>query len=69
MATSYSTLVLPDDAKLAYEVLGSYHLEHSQPIVLICGMSSASVDFERLTQCLISSHPGFTPLGILIFLS
>lgn len=65
MATSYSTLVLPDGATLAYEVLGSYHLEHSQPIVLICGMSSTRVDLERLTQCLIRSHPGLTPYLIL----
>ena len=61
MATSYSTLELSDGAKLAYEVLGSCHLERSQPIVLICGMSSTRVDFERLTQCLIKSHPGLTP--------
>jgi hypothetical protein len=66
MAT-YSTLVLPDGAKLAYEVLNPYHLEHSQPIVLICGMSSTRVDFERLTQCLVKSHPGLTPLHILFF--
>lgn len=61
MATSYSTLVLPDGAKLAYEVLGSYHLERRKPIVLICGMSSTRVDFERLTKCLIRSHPGLAP--------
>ena len=59
MATSYLTLELPDGAKLAYEVLGSYHLGHSQPIVLICGNGSTRVDYERLTQCLIRSHPGF----------
>lgn len=67
MATSYSTLVLPDGAKLAYEVLGSPHFECSQPIVLIGGMSSTRIDFERLTQCLIKSHPGLTLLNILYF--
>ena len=67
MATSYSTLVLPDGAKLAYEVLGSPHLERSQPIILIGGMSSTRVDFERLTQCLIKSYPGLTPLNISSF--
>lgn len=67
MTTSYSTLVLADGAKLAYEVLSPYPLEHSQPIVLICGMSSTRVDYERLTQCLVKSHPGLTPLNISYF--
>ncbi|KAF8163516.1 Alpha/Beta hydrolase protein [Crassisporium funariophilum] len=57
MASGYSTLVLPDGAKLAYEVQGSYHLGRSEPIVLICGMTSARIDFERLTQCLVKTHP------------
>ncbi|TFK42369.1 Alpha/Beta hydrolase protein [Crucibulum laeve] len=57
MATGYSTLMLPDGAKLAYEVLGSYYLGSAEPIVLICGMTSIRTDYERLTRALIKTRP------------
>jgi len=57
MASGFSTLVLPDGAKLAYEVLGSLHLGRQVPIVLICGMSSVRTDFERLSHSLMKTRP------------
>jgi hypothetical protein len=58
MASSFSTLTLPDGAKLAYEILGSYNIGRSRPIILIPGMTMVRVDYERLTQSLIKAHPG-----------
>ncbi|KAF5330449.1 hypothetical protein D9619_005421 [Psilocybe cf. subviscida] len=57
MASSFSTCILPDGAKLAYEILGSYNLGRSRPIILIPGMTMVRVDYERLTQSLIRAHP------------
>ncbi|PPQ68157.1 hypothetical protein CVT25_014083 [Psilocybe cyanescens] len=57
MTARHSVYVLPDGAKLAYEIVGSYHLGRSEPIVLICGMTSVWVDYERLTQSLIKTRP------------
>jgi len=54
----FSTFTLPDGATLAYEILGSSHMNHAAPIVLICGMTSVRIDFERLTQSLIKTRPG-----------
>lgn len=59
MASRQSVFVLPDGAKLAYELKGSHHLGLHEPIVLICGMTSVWVDYDRLTQSLIKSRPGF----------
>jgi len=58
MATAYSTFTLPDGATLAYEILGSYHTGRATPIVLICGMTSIRIDYERLTKSLIRTRPG-----------
>ncbi|KAF9564356.1 alpha/beta-hydrolase [Agrocybe pediades] len=52
-----SILTLSDGAKLAYEILGSHHINRTVPIVLICGMTSVRVDFERLTQSLTNTRP------------
>ena len=58
MASDYSTLNLPDGANLAYEVLGAYHLGRATPIVLVCGMSSVRIDYERLAASLVKTRPG-----------
>lgn len=58
MASGYSTVTLPDGAKLAYEVHGSFHLGERVPIVLICGMSTLRGDWERLSRSLAKTRPG-----------
>lgn len=63
MATGHTTLVLPDGAKLAYEILGSYYLDQSEPIVLVCGMSSIRGDWEKLSLGLSKSRPGIPSTG------
>jgi hypothetical protein len=55
---SYSTVSLPQGAKLAYNVLGSEHVGRAQPIVLVGGMSSLRGDWERLSTALATSRPG-----------
>ncbi|KJA27076.1 hypothetical protein HYPSUDRAFT_35623 [Hypholoma sublateritium FD-334 SS-4] len=58
MASGYSTFNLPDGAKLAYEILGAYHLAmRTTPIVLVCGMSSVRIDYERLAASLVKTRP------------
>ncbi|KAF9469292.1 Alpha/Beta hydrolase protein [Collybia nuda] len=54
---THSTLVLEDGAQLAYEVLGSHHIESQEPIVLIGGMSSLRGDWERLAASLAVKRP------------
>lgn len=58
MTARHFVYELPDGAKLAYDIMGSYHLGRSEPIVLICGMTSVWVDYERLTQSLVVTRPG-----------
>lgn len=55
---AHSTIVLPDGAKIAYEILGSAHVGVQQPIVLIGGMSSRRGDWERLATSLATKWPG-----------
>ncbi|KAG6878976.1 hypothetical protein C0992_006111 [Termitomyces sp. T32_za158] len=57
MSVGYLTIKLPDGATLAYEVHGSLHIGTKVPIVLVCGMSSLRVDYERLTQSLSQTRP------------
>ncbi|KAF8891232.1 Alpha/Beta hydrolase protein [Infundibulicybe gibba] len=57
MATGHSILALADGARLAYEVIGSYHLGRNEPIVLVCGMTSLRSDWERLSQTLARTRP------------
>jgi len=58
---AYSTFTLADGASLAYEVLGSQYLTSGTtagkvtPIVLVCGMTSVRVDFERLSGALVEA--------------
>ncbi|KAF8643810.1 hypothetical protein AX16_008828 [Volvariella volvacea WC 439] len=52
-----ATFMLPDGAKLAYDVLGSEHLGKALPIVLIGGMSSRRIDWERLSSSLQQERP------------
>jgi hypothetical protein len=54
---SYSTVTLPDGAKLAYNVLGSQHTGLAKPMVLIGGMSSIRGDWERLSTALAKNRP------------
>ncbi len=58
MAAPYSTVLLPDGAVLAFEVLGSHHLGHHRPLVLVCGMGSIRTDWERLSTRLAEKRPG-----------
>lgn len=60
VVTGFSTVVLPDGAKLAYEVLGSCHLGKATPIVLICGMTALRGDCDKLPGTLAKSHPGIS---------
>jgi len=61
--TAYSTFTLGDGAILAYEVLGSQYLTSTSgtitrkvvPVVLVCGMTSVRVDFERLSGALVEA--------------
>jgi len=57
MASGFSSLILPDGGKLAYEIYGSLHLGRSVPIVLICGMSALRADWERLSYVLARTRP------------
>jgi len=54
---SYSTMVLPDGGKLAFEIWGSNHLGRCPPIVLIGGLSSLRGDWDRLGNSLAQSRP------------
>ncbi|KDQ61139.1 hypothetical protein JAAARDRAFT_32143 [Jaapia argillacea MUCL 33604] len=47
--------VLPDEAKLAYEILGAGH--RKTPLVLVGGMSSLRGDWEKLSTVLAESRP------------
>ncbi|KAG6844135.1 hypothetical protein H0H87_009522 [Tephrocybe sp. NHM501043] len=53
----HSTITLPDGATIAYEVLGSRHLGHRQPLVLVGGMSSRRIDWDRLATSLAEVRP------------
>ncbi|KII89084.1 hypothetical protein PLICRDRAFT_40727 [Plicaturopsis crispa FD-325 SS-3] len=53
----YSTVSLPDGAKLAYEVLGSQHIGRAVPLVLVCGMTSRRNDWDRLSSALSRQRP------------
>ncbi|KAH9483869.1 hypothetical protein JR316_0003347 [Psilocybe cubensis] len=57
MTAHHSIFELPDSAKLAYNIMGSNHLGHTVPIVLICGMTSVWVDYERLAHSLLVTRP------------
>ncbi|KAK0496838.1 Alpha/Beta hydrolase protein [Armillaria luteobubalina] len=57
MTAPYSTVLLPDGAVLAFEVLGSQHLGHHRPLVLVCGMGSIRTDWERLSTRLAEKRP------------
>jgi len=49
--------VLPDGAKLAYEVIGAQHLGRKKPIVLVCGMGALRGDWQRLVNSLSPIRP------------
>jgi hypothetical protein len=47
-----------DGSQQVYEVLGSEHLGHRIPLVLVNGMSMLRGDWERLTNSLSQLRPG-----------
>ncbi|KAF7295577.1 Hydrolase-4 domain-containing protein [Mycena indigotica] len=51
-------LLLPDGAKLAYDILGAEKLNHASPIVLVGGVSSRRIDWNRLSTALGRVRPG-----------
>ncbi|EGN95849.1 hypothetical protein SERLA73DRAFT_187076 [Serpula lacrymans var. lacrymans S7.3] len=53
----FSKVTLPDGIELAYEILGSDHLGLAIPIVLVGGMTSCRVDWERLSSRLAHNRP------------
>lgn len=65
MVHQLSSIVLPDGATLAYEVLGVRHLGRAQPIVLVGGMTSRRVDWDRLAESLEKEMPGESKKNIL----
>ncbi|KAG6867820.1 hypothetical protein C0993_010675 [Termitomyces sp. T159_Od127] len=61
--TAHSILYLEDGAKIAYEILGTQHLSSRQPLVLIGGMSSRRIDWERLANSLSRVRPILLGMG------
>ncbi|KAG6814596.1 hypothetical protein H0H92_000125 [Tricholoma furcatifolium] len=56
-SVAHSILELGDGAKIAYEILGARHLGSRQPLILIGGMSSRRIDWERLAVSLADVRP------------
>ncbi|KAJ7281388.1 Alpha/Beta hydrolase protein [Mycena rebaudengoi] len=50
-------VVLPDQATLAYDILGSHHLGRAVPLVLVSGMSATRYDWGQLSACLAQTRP------------
>ncbi|KAJ3903829.1 Alpha/Beta hydrolase protein [Lentinula edodes] len=50
-------LTLPDGARIAYELLGSEWIGHSNPIIFIGGVGSTRGDWQRLAQPLSLRRP------------
>lgn len=52
------SVTLPDQAIIAYEVLGAHLIGHALPLVLVSGMSATRSDWRALAPCLAQSRPG-----------
>ncbi|KAJ7492000.1 Alpha/Beta hydrolase protein [Mycena latifolia] len=52
-----SSVVLPDRAVIAYEILGSHLIGMALPLVLVSGMSTTRNDWRELGPCLAQSRP------------
>ncbi|TFK42368.1 Alpha/Beta hydrolase protein [Crucibulum laeve] len=52
-----SVFVHEDGARTGYEILGSAHLNHEDPIILIGGISSLRGDWDRLAKSLAQERP------------
>ncbi|KAJ6498304.1 Alpha/Beta hydrolase protein [Mycena vulgaris] len=52
-----SSVMLPDQATIAYEVLGSRLIGQALPLVLVSGMSATRNDWRELGPCLAQSRP------------
>lgn len=57
--------ILPDRARIAFDVLGATHLNRTAPIVLIGGLSSVRRDWARLANSLSRVRPGSLLFSIL----
>jgi hypothetical protein len=56
---SYPTVVTtPDGAKIAHDVLGSQHLGHAEPLVLVNGLGAVRGDWLKLSGVLSEIRPG-----------
>ncbi|KAJ7917535.1 Alpha/Beta hydrolase protein [Mycena leptocephala] len=51
------SVILPDQAIIAYEVLGAHLIGHALPLVLVSGMSATRSDWRALAPCLAQSRP------------
>ncbi|KAJ3573435.1 hypothetical protein NP233_g2435 [Leucocoprinus birnbaumii] len=56
-AGGVNTVVLPDGAKLAYEILGSQYLGKMTPFVVVCGMTALRGDDQRVNKAVAQSRP------------
>ena len=54
----HSKLTLKDGTELAYDILGSEHLGHALPLVMIGGMRSVRTDSLELAAILARRRPG-----------
>jgi hypothetical protein len=58
MAAPFNVCVLPDGARIAYEILGSAHLGSALPLIMLCGMSQLRHDWDRVYVKFIRTRPG-----------
>jgi hypothetical protein len=52
------SIMLPDHATIAYEVLGAHLIGQALPLVLVSGMSATKGDWRALAPCLAQARPG-----------
>ncbi|KAJ7696513.1 Alpha/Beta hydrolase protein [Mycena rosella] len=57
LMASPSSVMMPDRAVIAYEVLGSHLVGMALPLVLVSGMSATRNDWRELGPCLAQSRP------------
>ncbi|KAJ7334296.1 Alpha/Beta hydrolase protein [Mycena albidolilacea] len=51
------SIMLPDHATIAYEVLGAHLIGQALPLVLVSGMSATKGDWRALAPCLAQARP------------
>ncbi|KAJ7781971.1 hypothetical protein DFH07DRAFT_865056 [Mycena maculata] len=57
--SSLTSVILPDKATIAYEVLGSHFMGHALSLVMVFGMSTTRNDWRALSPCLPKSRPDY----------